>query len=33
MRGFIVMTMFAVSMLHAGSHNYSEAGNLALDAS
>jgi hypothetical protein len=33
MRGFIVMVMFAVSLSHAGSHNYSEVRNLELDAS
>jgi hypothetical protein len=33
MRGFIVMAMFAVSLSHAGSHNYSEVRNLELDAS
>ena len=32
MRGFIVMAMFAVSMSHADSHNYSEVRNLELDA-
>ena len=33
MRGFVVMAMLAVSMSHAGSHNYSEVRNLELDAS
>lgn len=33
MRGFIVMAMFAVSLSHAGSHDYSEVRNLELDAS
>lgn len=33
MRGFIVMAMFAVSLSHAGSNNYSEVRNLELDAS
>ena len=33
MRGFVVMAMFAVSLSHAGSHNYSEVRNLELDAS
>ena len=33
MRGFVVMAMFAVSLSHAGSHNYVEVRNLELDAS
>ena len=33
MRGFVVMAMFAVSLSHAGSHNYTEVRNLELDAS
>jgi hypothetical protein len=33
MRGLVVMAMFAVSLSHAGSHNYIEVRNLELDAS
>ena len=33
MRGLIVMAMLAVSLAHAGSHNYSEVRNLEVDAS
>lgn len=33
MRGFVVMAMFAVSLSHAGSHDYTETRNLELDAS
>ena len=33
MRGFIVMAMFAVSLSHAGSREYTEVRNLDLDAS
>lgn len=33
MRGFIVMAMFAVSLSHAGSREYTEVRNLELDAS
>ena len=33
MRGLIVMAMFAVSLAHAGSYNYSEVRNLEVDAS
>ena len=32
MRGFIVMAMFAVSLSHAGSREYTEVRNLELDA-
>ena len=33
MRGLIVMAIFAVSLSHAGAHNFSEVRNLELDAS